>query len=235
MSSSNLRLAWCNHKAALWACKRWHYSRTIPQAKRVNLGVWENEHFIGAIIFSTGSGGAANGKRFGLEEYFEMAELQRVALTDHETPVSRIMSIAVKMLRAQSPGLKLLVSYADPSKGHHGGIYQASGWVYVGLSSKSWEYHHPDGRIFVDRVIDKTGWGIQYGRYKKNPVPLNELQKVRTNGKHKYLLPLDPDVRLRIEALAKPYPKRPKDSSEPPVHHTGEGGAAPTRTLHTSP
>ena len=235
MSSLNLRLAWCNHKAARWACENWHYSGTVPTFKSGNIGVWENEKFIGAIIFSAGSGKATDGRMFGLAQCFEMAELQRVALTDHKTTVSRILSIAVKLLRKQSPDLRAIVSYADPSAGHHGGIYQAAGWVYVGLTSKTWLYHHPNGRIFHSRQISSSGWVKRYGRLEKNPVPFSEVTKVSAPGKHKYLLPLEPAVRLRIETLAKPYPKRPKDSSEPPVHHTGEGGAAPTRTLHTSP
>ena len=234
MSSCNLRLAWCNHKAALWACEHWHYSGTVPVGKLAKVGVWENESFIGVVIFGLGSGGATNGRKFGIAEYFEMAELQRVALRNHETPVSRILSIAVKLLRKQSPGLKLLVSYADPRQGHHGGIYQAAGWLYVGLSEAKPKWRHPDGRTFHDRSISSSGFVRQHGRLRRNPAPFSELTKVDLPAKHKYLLPLDPAVRPRIEVLAKPYPKRPKDSSEPPVHHTGEGGAAPTRTLHTS-
>ena len=232
MSSLNLRLAWCNHKAARWACERWHYSGTMPAGKRAEIGVWEDEKFIGAIILTSGSGSSADGQRFGLAKHFEMAELQRVALTNHATQVSRLLSIAIKIFRKQSPGIKLIISFADTRQGHHGGIYQANGWIYTGLSSPGLEWHHPDGRIFHDRVISPSGWVSHYGKIKKNPAPFDLLKKVKTPGKHIYLLPLDPAVRLRIEARAKPYPKRPKDSSEPPVHHTGEGGAAPTRTLH---
>jgi len=29
-------------------------------------------------------------------------------------------------------GVRLVVSYADPAHGHHGGIYQAGNWVYLG-------------------------------------------------------------------------------------------------------
>jgi hypothetical protein len=50
-------------------------------------------------------------------------------------------------------------------------------------------------------------------------------------GKYKYLYPLDKAMKAQITPLAQPYPKRPKDSSEPPAIHAGEGGAAPTRTL----
>ena len=190
--------------------------------------------FIGVVIFTLGSGASADGRRFGLARRLEVAELQRVALNDHATPVSRIISIAVKMVRKQSPGLKLLISFADPSQGHHGGIYQACGWVYIGVTSRGTEYHSPDGRIFHPRVVSPTGYKVQFGELKKTKVPFNVLTKVNTPGKHIYLFPLEPGVRLMAEARSKPYPKRPKDYSEPPVHHTGEGGAAPTRTLQTS-
>jgi hypothetical protein len=62
----------------------------------------------------------------------ECAELCRIALNKHVTPVSRILSIAVKMLKREMPGIRLLVSYADLNEGHEGRIYQASNWVFVG-------------------------------------------------------------------------------------------------------
>ena len=49
--------------------------------------------------------------------------------------------------------------------------------------------------------------------------------------KHKYALALDKSLQPMLDAMSKPYPKRPKDSSEPPGDLPGEGGAAPTRTL----
>ena len=215
MSSSQLRLDWCNYKAALYACRHWHYSGTIPASKRASLGVWEEGSFVGAIIFTLGSGNSTDGRSFGISRFFEMAELQRVALREHQTPVSRMLSIAVRMLSKQSPGLKLLVSYADPSMGHHGGIYQAAGWVYVGRSGESTVYIAKDGTRYNSRVISLKGYKLNYGKYFLNPVPYNELTKTIAPAKHKYLLPLDPATRLVIEAMAQAYPMRPKDSSEP--------------------
>jgi len=106
----------------------------MPKGKLVSIGVWENRDFIGSILFGLGSGKSTLGKAHGLQ-LFQMAELVRVALYRHQTPVSRIVSIAVKMLRKQSPGIKLLVSFADPLQNHHGGIYQAMNWIYTGRSS----------------------------------------------------------------------------------------------------
>ena len=64
----------------------------------------------------------------------ECAELCRIALNKHVTPVSRILSIAIKMLKREMPGIRLLVSYADLNQGHEGKIYQASNWVFVGMT-----------------------------------------------------------------------------------------------------
>lgn len=130
MSSSPLKLDWCSYEAARTACLRWHYSRSTPTAKTVKIGVWERGVFKGAIIYGLGSNQHL-GTAFGLT-MFQACELCRVALDRHDTPVSRIVAISLKMLKKQSPGVRLVVSYADCDQDHHGGIYAAGNWVYVG-------------------------------------------------------------------------------------------------------
>ena len=39
------------------------------------------------------------------------------------------MAIAVRLLRRQSPGLRLIVSYADPEHAHVGVLYQSMNWL----------------------------------------------------------------------------------------------------------
>jgi hypothetical protein len=36
------------------------------------------------------------------------------------------------MVQRHCSGLRLIVSFADTAQGHHGGIYQAAGWIYSG-------------------------------------------------------------------------------------------------------
>ena len=38
---ADLRLDFCTHEAAKHAVLRWHYSRAMPSAKLVRIGVWE--------------------------------------------------------------------------------------------------------------------------------------------------------------------------------------------------
>lgn len=127
----NLKLDWATHKAAEFACKNWHYSKCMPAGKTVKIGVWENDIFIGVVIYSYGANNNA-AKSFKLTQY-ECCELTRVALNKHNSQVSRILSISLKLLKKLCPNLKLVFSYSDLSDmGHHGGIYQADNWLYLG-------------------------------------------------------------------------------------------------------
>jgi hypothetical protein len=204
--SADLRLAGCAHEAAAFACRTWHYSGTVPAGKLVKIGVWEDGKFIGAVIFGRGANNHI-GSRYGLGQT-EICELVRVALKAHEAPVSRIVALALRLLRRQSPGLKLVVSYADPGQGHVGAIYQAGNWVYVGRSQAQRELvvagadmHKRTatsrwGTASPDRLRALTGLSVRYG------------PKL---WKHTYLMPLSGEMRAAVKCLAKPYPKREDD------------------------
>lgn len=226
MSKATLRLDWCTHEAAKYAVKHWHYSKSLPANKSVRVGVWEDGRFIGCVIFGWGANRNMAGS-VGLDQ-LQCAELTRVALTDHVTPVSRIIAIAVRMLRKQSPGVRALISYADPNNGHHGGIYQAGGWIHTGRSQPN-ESYVLDGRTLHKRMYTGTNFGkaakaLPPGAVKVMPIP-----------KYRYVLPLDDAMRAQLAPLAKPYPKRVQDprvgKSSPVGTTTGEGGALPTPTL----
>ena len=190
--------------------------------KVVKIGAWEQQRFIGAIVFGVGANNHI-GSPYGLLQT-EVCELVRVALRSHVNPVSKIVGIAIKMLRRQSPGLRLIVSYADPVQSHHGGIYQAMNWIYTGASQAQRESLRLDGTVLHKRVANH-----RYGTIKGLP-------KSEMLWKHKYLYPLDPAMRAQIAPLAKPYPKRAASiDSDAPVVQTGEDGAYPIAALQRTP
>lgn len=218
MSSSNntkpeLRLDWCSYKAAKYACEKWHYTNSLPTPPYNFVGVWENQKFIGVVIFSRGASDSL-GKPYGLMSD-EICELTRVALTSHSTPVSRVVAIALKFLKQQNPGLKLCVSYADPNNGHHGGIYQAGNWIYSGKTSPDAKYKDKTGKVWHSRQVSASGVKKQYGEFRKVP-KISECIKIPIDGKHRYLYPLTPEMRAKIEPLRKPYPKRASDKGNCP-------------------
>lgn len=226
---NKLRIDWATHDAAKFACTNWHYSRTVPVPPLVKIGVWEDERFIGVVIFSRGASSNLL-KPYGLKQV-EGCELTRIALTSHVTPVSKILSIAIKFLKKNSPGLRLIVSFADPNEGHHGGVYQATNWIYAGKTAPSFDYFDSMGRKWHSRQVSEKGFNVQQGSIRKTVKP-SDCIKVSREGKHRYLLPLDEKMRESISNLKQPYPKRGSSkASVASAFHAEEGGANPTDPL----
>jgi hypothetical protein len=223
VSKSDLKIDWATHAAAKYACENWHYSKKIPVFKCVYIGVWELGKFIGVVIFSVGAN-CNSGKPFGIKQT-ELCELTRVALNSHVTPVTRIISIAMNLLKTKCPGLRLVVSYADREQGHHGGIYQGGNWIYTGTTKGG------TSQIEIDKVRHhKKTIRSKYGH--NNPALIPGAKWVQPLEKHKYIMPLDDEMRKQIELLRKPYPKRVRSvDSDTATVQVAEGGANPTRTL----
>jgi hypothetical protein len=215
-----LKIDWATHEAAKYAVENWHYSESMPAGKLVKVGAWENGKFIGVVLFGRGANNNI-GKPYRLEQT-AACELVRIALTKHITPVSKIAAIAMRFLKANSPGLRLIISYADPLQGHHGGIYQAGNWIYCGTSQAQQEVMH-NGKIMHKRTANSL-----FGTIKG-------MQKSPIMWKHKYLMPLDNEMRKRIFPLSKPYPKRASSETiDTPGIHPGKGGETPTDALHSA-
>jgi len=196
-----LKLAWATHEAAKYACEHWHYSRCIPKSKLAKIGVWENEKFIGVVIFGVGANNNL-GKPYGLHST-NVCELVRIALTTHRTPVTRIVSIALKMLRKAFPKLRLVISFADSEQGHKGTIYVAGGWMYAGASIPADEY-----------IIKGKRW---HGRSLRNSKPTHlttkqyallldkDAQIIKGSSKLRFLMPLDDATKKIAVAFQREY------------------------------
>ena len=199
-----LKCAWASHEAAKYACEHWHYSKCMPVGKLFRVGAWENGKYIGCVIFSRGANNHI-GTPYGLAQT-ECVELTRIALREHKHFVSEIMMSAVKQLKETNPGLRLVVSYADPIQGHVGSIYQATNWIYTGATPPQKKYKI-NGKIVHPKTIasmkPKHLTEVQYAKQRWKNVEI-----VSDMGKHKYLMPLDRKMRKQIAPLAKPYPKK---------------------------
>ncbi len=226
-----LKLDWCSHKAAKFAVMRWHYSRAMPASKIARLGVWEGKRFVGAIIYGVGANRHI-ARPFGLADT-EACELVRVALAPGRAhPTSRALGISLRLIKRQSPGLRLIVSYADTKQGHMGTIYQATNWVF--LEAASQPYIRVKGRIVHPRTIyewyGRGGQSIPWLRKNVDP----NAERVPMPPKLKYVWPYDRELRQRLEAVSRPYPKRVESiDSDVPAVQAGEGGASPTSALQS--
>jgi len=193
----------CTYEAAVYAVEKWHYSRTLPHGRNNYFGVWENDAFIGTVIYGY-SISPHLGKLFNLQQT-EVTELRRVALATHEAPVTQMVAGALSLLKKKEK-LKLVVSFADPNVGHVGTIYQAGNWIYDGDTNTSNKYMDRSGRIWHSRQVSTSGVRKQYGEQRKS-VLVSECEILPQVGKHRYLYPLDKDTRKVVEKLRLPYPK----------------------------
>jgi hypothetical protein len=220
-----LKLDWCSYAAAKYAVEHWHYSGLCPVGKQVRIGVWECSQFIGVTLFMPGANNHLV-SRYGLTQ-FEGAELVRVALSPlHVTPTSRIVTIALRLLKHANPGLRLVVSYADPAHGHHGGIYQAMGWIYTGIA-EGFKQYWLKGKWYHERTIRASSQWSSVKGVDITGQPMRILP-----GKHRYLYPLDAAIRSQTVSLAQPYPKRATSIlADASVVQAEESGAAPTVAL----
>lgn len=187
---TDLQVAPASHDAARYAVENWHYSRILPTGKLVKYGAWENGKFIGVVIYSRGASPWL-GKALELD-HTEICELTRVALTKHEAPVSQIVARTMKLLKQNSPGLRAVISFADPKEGHKGGIYQAGNWIYTGQSGSNTEYFI-GGRWRHTRGV--------YHHPERKTAPTREVP-----GKFRYIYPLDKQTRRRVTKMALDFP-----------------------------
>lgn len=211
-----LLLDWATPEGAELACRNWHYAGVPPTGDLVKVGVWEHLDFQGVVIFSRGASPYL-GRKYGLDQ-IEVCELTRVALRAHDAPVSKILSIATKMLKRSNPGIRMIVSFADPTRDHHGGVYQAANWIYTGMSDETIEYLI-DGEWRHKR-------GVYYGLRDSGEIEQTE-QRVQP-GKHRYLYALDAELRELCELNRLPYPKSVR------AYRVAERSSLPEGPRHSS-
>jgi hypothetical protein len=213
-----LKLDWATHEAAKYACEYWHYSKRIPVNKLVKIGIWEDDIFKGVIIFGMGASATAH-IQYNLKSE-QVCELVRVAMRDHETPITKLIKIAIKMLIKENKGIELITSFSDPYQGHYGIIYQAGNWIFAGYSAKVKEYFYNEK------------WRHATDVYKRLSSDAIKKLKVREKPeKMKYLYPISERMKKYCEEIKQPYIKREKHKSNVDGVQLSEGGAVPTFPL----
>lgn len=116
-----IQVKFATKEATKYACEHWHYAHKLPQGNLFSVGVWEDKHFLGVVIFSHGANNRI-GAPYNLSQ-FQCCELTRVALRNHKGVfVSEIVSKAINYFKKYNPNDILIVSYSDPMQNHKGGF-----------------------------------------------------------------------------------------------------------------
>lgn len=113
-----------------WLLEKHYAKRMCPISYA--FGVYEDSKLIGVVTYGTP---ASSGLRSGVcgEEYTaNVIELNRLCCDNRPNVASMLVGRSLSML----PKPSIVVSYADTEQGHVGYVYQATNFIYTGLSEK---------------------------------------------------------------------------------------------------
>lgn len=115
--------------------KAHHYTRRTPPGYVAVL------EFIGAGNVRLGAMmiGRPSARTLDADKILELTRMYFVDATPANIE-SHGLAMMRRFVRTWFPGIKLLLSYSDPSQGHGGGVYEADGWAPFGSTGKKSGY-----------------------------------------------------------------------------------------------
>ena len=182
---------------------RHHYSRRIPS----NVQVVGTMHEAGGLFGDYGRAVAACFFSIPPTRWSEpVLELSRLVRTETRFPLTPLIAATCRM--AKAAGHDLLVSFADWTQRHHGGIYQAASWAYAGQRDRRMDGCIIDGVFFAGRSCNSK-YGTQ-SPSKLSALLGREVAPHYDEGKHLYWRALNKVGKRKAERLglaSLPYPK----------------------------
>jgi hypothetical protein len=132
--------------------ERYHYLHSLPGGTRLAFGVFLSSRLLGTLTLGVGPLNAYSLVEGATPD--NCLTLTRLWLSDllPRNSESRFLGVVLRALKRHT-NLKFLVTYADPAQGHLGIIYQATGWLYTGLSEAMPLYEVGDGKLRHSRSL----------------------------------------------------------------------------------
>ena len=139
-----------------WLLRK-HYAHRIPSISFC-YGLYFNKILSGVLtVGKPPSNALCVGVCGGLHSK-HVYELNRLCINENmqKNTLSFFLANTLKLLPSM-----ILISYADTSKGHHGYIYQATNWVYTGLSAKRTERYDKNNPNKHSKTVTQNK-GVNY-------------------------------------------------------------------------
>ena len=109
-----------------------HYARRKPSISYA-FGLFEDGGLVGIVTYGTPASSTLLKGVCGEQWANDVIELNRLVLLNNKPhEASRLVGASLSML----PKPKIVVSYADTKQAHLGVVYQATNFIYTGLSTK---------------------------------------------------------------------------------------------------
>jgi hypothetical protein len=203
MTLQDLTVRPISFKMAKRIVEREHYLHSMPGGSRIALGVFVGNELLGVMILGAGPSNAHRLVRYAVMD--DCAALTRLWLDDDlpKNSESRVLGVVIRHLKRHT-GIKFLVTYSDSSAGHVGTIYQATNWLYTGLSQAAAMLDLGDGKPRHSRSVAHA-----YGTHSRDHFASHgiDVRRVEQSPKHRYVYFLDRSWNSRLNVPALPYPK----------------------------
>ncbi len=190
---------------------KYHYSHTWPVAK-LSLGMYVDSKLNAVVVYGHSASARMSGS-LPSENYWELQRLFSFDWAGKNTE-SYLIAASIRYIKQNHKEIDCLISFADPEQGHVGTIYQATNWLYCGISDPTggyiykfdgkWEHTRSTGARLGTRVHEKI----------LKMYPDIEYRKVIRKHRYIYLLPKSKRHKREMmeRLLAKyellPYPKK---------------------------
>ena len=153
-----------------------HYAKRMPSISFA-YGLFFKNELVGVVCYGSPPSQSLCKGIAGEEYKGKVLELNRLVLKYNiKNEASYLVGNSFKLL----PKPKIVVSYADTSQNHTGYIYQATNFIYTGLSDKRTEWRMKDSNKHSKTICEK----YSLDERKNNPDKFYVIDRPR---KHRYI------------------------------------------------
>ena len=200
-----------SEETAPWLLEKHYAKRMCPISYA--FGLYEDTQLVGVVTYGVPASSSLRSGICGEEHVGKVIELNRLCCDNKKNYASTLVGRSLQML----PKPSIVVSYADTEQGHVGYVYQATNFIYTGLSAKRTDWklkgmEHLHGQTIAD--MSKLAAGGERGsraKFMRNKFGDDFYLEDRPR-KHRYIFFTGNKYqkKLMLESLnysVEPYPK----------------------------
>ena len=197
----SLQVRRIDKKTAKTVIEMYHYSRNVPAGKNIYFGYYvQNDLLYAVAIYGLGvnNNGPAylarvTGKDVTVQNSLELKRLARIEPKIETAPLTKFLAICHRLLRRD--GYTSVVSYSDPDFNPAGGIYAASNFKFIGLTSPETDILNAEGLKINRRTL--LHWRNRQRELTGRMMTIDEacairgFKKIKTQPKKRWFLEIN--------------------------------------------
>ena len=192
-------------------CSEWllykHYAKRIPSIS-YSFGLFQDKQLVGVLTIGKPASPSLCDGICGVEYTEFVFELNRLCINEglEKNVLSFFVSKSLKMIKDNL----ILVSYADTEWGHFGFIYQATNFIYTGLSAKRTDLKVKGFKKMHGRTMSHLWEGKEGGSKTIYDKYGDDAYLEERSRKHRYVIFLGKrknEFKSKLNYPIEPYPK----------------------------